>query len=282
MGGQRDPSLSLALTRAHLSPPSFPQPLQIDDNFCGQDFNQPLGGTVTIEGTPLFVDKEDGMTSVAAYDYRGQTVVFAGTRSGKIKKVGMEPAGPVPCCWGGFLCLPRRDLVWCGERASPLSFPAKEMHKTSVSEGCNTKGLSVWLLVGQSPPRCLPGLLVCPVAVMGQALPPRVCVAWLLTWKEPGRWVLVAWCWWCCWGKLQLGWQCCLVWSGQDGASLLPLALFGIGVPAFIPFRSWIWLPGSAALRGDDELCSCCLGEDLGFFGPFGASLTPPVLLGGH
>lgn len=28
------------------------------------------------------------MTSVAAYDYRGQTVVFAGTRSGKIKKVG--------------------------------------------------------------------------------------------------------------------------------------------------------------------------------------------------
>eukprot|EP00075_Anas_platyrhynchos_P034582 XP_027323835.1 plexin-A1 isoform X4 [Anas platyrhynchos] len=63
-------------------------PLQIDDNFCGQDFNQPLGGTVTIEGTPLFVDKEDGMTSVAAYDYRGQTVVFAGTRSGKIKKRG--------------------------------------------------------------------------------------------------------------------------------------------------------------------------------------------------
>lgn len=63
------------------------QPLQIDDNFCGQDFNQPLGGTVTIEGTPLFVDKEDGMTSVAAYDYRGHTVVFAGTRSGRIKKV---------------------------------------------------------------------------------------------------------------------------------------------------------------------------------------------------
>uniref|UniRef100_A0A5F8GX70 Plexin-A1 n=1 Tax=Monodelphis domestica TaxID=13616 RepID=A0A5F8GX70_MONDO len=62
-------------------------PLQIDDDFCGQDFNQPLGGTVTIEGTPLFVDKEDGMTSVAAYDYQGHTVVFAGTRSGRIKKV---------------------------------------------------------------------------------------------------------------------------------------------------------------------------------------------------
>ncbi|CDQ84093.1 unnamed protein product [Oncorhynchus mykiss] len=63
-------------------------PLQIDDNFCGQDFNQPLGGTSTIEGMPLFVDKDDGMTSVAAYEYRGHTVAFAGTRSGRIKKVG--------------------------------------------------------------------------------------------------------------------------------------------------------------------------------------------------
>lgn len=63
------------------------QPLQIDDHFCGQDFNQPLGGTSTIEGIPLFIDKDDGMTSVAAYDYRGNTVVFAGTRNGRMKKV---------------------------------------------------------------------------------------------------------------------------------------------------------------------------------------------------
>ncbi|KAG7256171.1 hypothetical protein CRUP_030186, partial [Coryphaenoides rupestris] len=61
-------------------------PLQINDDFCGQDFNQPLGGTSTIEGTPLFIDKDDGMTSVAAYDYRGNTVVFVGTRNGKMKK----------------------------------------------------------------------------------------------------------------------------------------------------------------------------------------------------
>uniref|UniRef100_A0A8C9Q939 Sema domain-containing protein n=1 Tax=Spermophilus dauricus TaxID=99837 RepID=A0A8C9Q939_SPEDA len=76
-------------------------PLQIDDDFCGQDFNQPLGGTVTIEGTPLFVDKDDGLTAVAAYDYRGRTVVFAGTRSGRIRKVG--------CCrgwWPGPLNAP--------------------------------------------------------------------------------------------------------------------------------------------------------------------------------
>uniref|UniRef100_A0A4W5PH41 Plexin A1 n=1 Tax=Hucho hucho TaxID=62062 RepID=A0A4W5PH41_9TELE len=67
--------------------PSSSLPLQIDDNFCGQDFNQPLGGTSTIEGLPLFVDKDDGMTSVAAYEYRGHTVAFAGTRSGRIKKI---------------------------------------------------------------------------------------------------------------------------------------------------------------------------------------------------
>ncbi|XP_041655245.1 plexin-A1-like isoform X2 [Cheilinus undulatus] len=62
-------------------------PLQIDDNFCGQDFNQPLGGTTAIEGIPLYVDKDDGMTSVAAYDYRGNTVVFTGTRNGRMKKI---------------------------------------------------------------------------------------------------------------------------------------------------------------------------------------------------
>uniref|UniRef100_A0A672MP20 Plexin A1 n=1 Tax=Sinocyclocheilus grahami TaxID=75366 RepID=A0A672MP20_SINGR len=62
-------------------------PLQIDDNFCGQDFNQPLGGTTTIEGIPLFLDKDDGMTSVAAYDYRGHTVAFTGTRSGRMKQI---------------------------------------------------------------------------------------------------------------------------------------------------------------------------------------------------
>lgn len=33
------------------------------------------------------MDKDDGLTAVAAYDYRGRTVVFAGTRSGRIRKV---------------------------------------------------------------------------------------------------------------------------------------------------------------------------------------------------
>uniref|UniRef100_A0A672N9B4 Plexin-A1 n=1 Tax=Sinocyclocheilus grahami TaxID=75366 RepID=A0A672N9B4_SINGR len=78
--------------------PCINSPLQIDDNFCGQDFNQPLGGTSTIEGIPLFIDKDDGMTSVAAYDYRGNTVVFAGTRNGRMKKIlinSVSPSRPV-------------------------------------------------------------------------------------------------------------------------------------------------------------------------------------------
>uniref|UniRef100_A0A671R0E5 Plexin A1 n=1 Tax=Sinocyclocheilus anshuiensis TaxID=1608454 RepID=A0A671R0E5_9TELE len=75
--------------------PCINSPLQIDDNFCGQDFNQPLGGTSTIEGIPLFIDKDDGMTSVAAYDYRGNTVVFTGTRNGRMKKVSLvDPSRP--------------------------------------------------------------------------------------------------------------------------------------------------------------------------------------------
>ncbi|KAJ8786199.1 hypothetical protein J1605_006419 [Eschrichtius robustus] len=84
-------------------PPPLPQPLQIDDDFCGQDFNQPLGGTVTIEGTPLFVDKDDGLTAVAAYDYRGRTVVFVGTRSGRVRKVSLsrQSASCLALCAGG-------------------------------------------------------------------------------------------------------------------------------------------------------------------------------------
>ncbi|KAJ0050404.1 hypothetical protein NL108_018649 [Boleophthalmus pectinirostris] len=65
----------------------YPQPLQIDDNFCGQDFNQPLGGTSTIEGVPLLVERDDGLAAVAAYDYSGHTVAFVGTRSGKLYKL---------------------------------------------------------------------------------------------------------------------------------------------------------------------------------------------------
>lgn len=50
------------------------------------------------------MDKEDGLTAVAAYDYQGRTVVFAGTRSGRIRKVrpvwawkGHPPDGVFVC-----------------------------------------------------------------------------------------------------------------------------------------------------------------------------------------
>lgn len=98
------------LEAAKYLPYHFLQPLQIDDDFCGQDFNQPLGGTVTIEGTPLFVDKEDGLTAVAAYDYQGRTVVFAGTRSGRIRKVRLVWA------WKGHPCM----VCLCVFRSHPI------------------------------------------------------------------------------------------------------------------------------------------------------------------
>ncbi|XP_072106755.1 plexin-A1-like [Mobula birostris] len=65
-------------------------PLQIEDDFCGQDFNQPLGGTKILEGIPLYQDKEDEMTAVATYVYEEHTVVFVGTRAGYLKKLRVD------------------------------------------------------------------------------------------------------------------------------------------------------------------------------------------------
>uniref|UniRef100_A0A8C2TYF3 Plexin-A1 n=1 Tax=Coturnix japonica TaxID=93934 RepID=A0A8C2TYF3_COTJA len=132
-------------------------PLQIDDNFCGQDFNQPLGGTVTIEGTPLFVDKEDGMTSVAAYDYRGQTVVFAGTRSGKIKKVGellLHHEGSLQyenvVAHEGSSIL--RDLVLSPDRQHLYAMTEKQVTRVPV-ESCEQYE-SCELCLGSRDPHC--------------------------------------------------------------------------------------------------------------------------------
>lgn len=71
-----------------LVPLLFHQPMQINGNFCGLVLNQPLGGLHVIEGLPLLADSSDGMASVAAYTYRQHSVVFIGTRSGSLKKVG--------------------------------------------------------------------------------------------------------------------------------------------------------------------------------------------------
>uniref|UniRef100_A0AAY4DJF0 Sema domain-containing protein n=1 Tax=Denticeps clupeoides TaxID=299321 RepID=A0AAY4DJF0_9TELE len=68
--------------------PCIHTPKQIGDDFCGLVLNQPLGGLRVIEGMPVFDDRTDGMAAVAAYTYGGHSVVFVGTRSGHLKKVG--------------------------------------------------------------------------------------------------------------------------------------------------------------------------------------------------
>uniref|UniRef100_A0A8C3KWT3 Plexin-A2 n=1 Tax=Chrysolophus pictus TaxID=9089 RepID=A0A8C3KWT3_CHRPC len=62
-------------------------PVPIDDNFCGLDINQPLGGSVPVDGVTLFTSSRDRMTSVASYIYNGYSVVFVGTKNGKVKKI---------------------------------------------------------------------------------------------------------------------------------------------------------------------------------------------------
>lgn len=98
----------------------IPQPLQIDDNFCGQDFNQPLGGTSAIEGIPLYVDKDEGMTSVAAYNYRGHTVAFTGTRSGRIKKVGFVERCVLVCELSSLFSVEAVLLLVCETHAKSI------------------------------------------------------------------------------------------------------------------------------------------------------------------
>uniref|UniRef100_A0A8V1A2T0 Plexin-A2 n=1 Tax=Gallus gallus TaxID=9031 RepID=A0A8V1A2T0_CHICK len=66
-------------------------PVPIDDNFCGLDINQPLGGSVPVDGVTLFTSSRDRMTSVASYIYNGYSVVFVGTKNGKVKKVSRVP-----------------------------------------------------------------------------------------------------------------------------------------------------------------------------------------------
>ncbi|XP_034446408.1 plexin-A1-like isoform X2 [Hippoglossus hippoglossus] len=131
-------------------------PLQIDDNFCGQDFNQPLGGTTAIEGIPLYVDKDDGMTSVAAYDYRGHTVAFTGTRSGHMKKILVnsitQPAllyENVPVSDGSPLL---RDLLFGPEHQYLYTLTDKQVTRVPV-ESCE-QYTSCGACLGSGDPHC--------------------------------------------------------------------------------------------------------------------------------
>lgn len=63
------------------------QPVPIDDHFCGLDINQPLGGSQLVSGQTVYTESRDRLTSVTSYVYNGHSVVFLGTRSGRLKKV---------------------------------------------------------------------------------------------------------------------------------------------------------------------------------------------------
>lgn len=65
-------------------------PVPIDDDFCGLDINQPLGGSALVEGFTIFTEDKDRMTSVASYVYNDHSVAFVGTKSGKLKKVCVD------------------------------------------------------------------------------------------------------------------------------------------------------------------------------------------------
>ena len=49
--------------------------------------NAPLGVSEMVRGKPLFSDANDKMSSVIAYVYKNHSLVFVGTKSGRVKKV---------------------------------------------------------------------------------------------------------------------------------------------------------------------------------------------------
>lgn len=76
-----------------LSDSSPLQLLTIDDDFCGLDMNAPLGVSEMVRGKPLFSDAVDKMTSVIGYVYKNHSLVFVGTKSGRVKKVRSRNIG---------------------------------------------------------------------------------------------------------------------------------------------------------------------------------------------
>lgn len=111
------------------------QPVPIDDNFCGLDINQPLGGSVPVDGVTLFTSSRDRMTSVASYVYNGYSVVFVGTKTGKVKKVSLVCACESRVLgsglWGlGFragFCLSQDALVCAVTAVSSRVFPSGKL-----------------------------------------------------------------------------------------------------------------------------------------------------------
>lgn len=59
-----------------------------------------------VRGIPVFTEDRDRMTSVIAYVYKNHSLAFVGTKSGKLKKVGVR-------------C---HCFSYCGDSQSPTVF----------------------------------------------------------------------------------------------------------------------------------------------------------------
>ncbi|XP_066436555.1 plexin-A3 [Eleutherodactylus coqui] len=130
-------------------------PMPINDAFCGLALNQPIGGLKVIEGLPLFEDKADGMASVAAYSYNGDSVVFVGTRAGTLKKIRVDsPADAI--LYDTAVVVPGkpilRDMVFSPDWQSVYILSEKQVSRVPV-ESCqryNTCGECL----GSGDPHC--------------------------------------------------------------------------------------------------------------------------------
>ncbi|KAL4826293.1 hypothetical protein H8958_000299 [Nasalis larvatus] len=124
--------------------------LTIDDNFCGLDMNAPLGVSDMVRGIPVFTEDRDRMTSVIAYVYKNHSLAFVGTKSGKLKKVGLRhlvagALSPVEACPNLF---PDREVnqvqhCECGIRTPPGAWASKALRDDPPEAGKTRKANAI-------------------------------------------------------------------------------------------------------------------------------------------
>ncbi|GAB6029881.1 Plexin-A2 [Chamberlinius hualienensis] len=68
----------------------FQTHLRIEDDFCGDEVNTPLGGIIPVEAVPVITYQGTLLTAVAAADTHDYTVAFLGTADGHLRKVAVE------------------------------------------------------------------------------------------------------------------------------------------------------------------------------------------------
>ncbi|XP_061423083.1 plexin-A2-like [Lethenteron reissneri] len=138
--------------------PCWYAPVKIEEDFCGLDTNQPLGGLSRIEGVPLLAaEPGDGMTSVISYVHGNHTVVFAGTAGGSLKKIRVDGA------WEGGAVLYDelraspgepllRDMAFAPDRRHLYVLSAKQVMRVPV-ETCH-RYVDCGQCLGSGDPHC--------------------------------------------------------------------------------------------------------------------------------